>query len=72
MKTKSVIQQIRKSSTSVFPIFIYGETGTGTVQCVRFIHSISIYKNNPFIRVNYELLTEKYWQSLVNNAGVHH
>ncbi|MCB6346112.1 PrpR N-terminal domain-containing protein [Enterocloster lavalensis] len=68
-KTKSVIQQIRESSTSVFPIFIYGETGTGTVQCVRFIHSISIYKNNPFIRVNCELLTEKYWQSLVNNVN---
>lgn len=67
--TKAVIQQIRESNTSVFPIFIYGETGTGTVQCVRFIHSISIYKNNPLIRVNCELLTEKYWQSLVNNVN---
>lgn len=68
-KTKSIIRQIHESNTSILPIFISGETGTGTVQCVRFIHSISVYKNNPLIRINCELLTEKYWQFLTSNAN---
>lgn len=66
--TRELIRQVSTNNAAAFPVFVYGETGTGTEHCVRFIHAVSNYKNAPFLRINCQLLTEKTWNALLNNT----
>ncbi len=68
-RTRELIRQVSTNSSAAFPVFVYGETGTGTENCVRFIHSVSSYRDAPFLRVNCELLNEKNWNATLNNPN---
>ncbi|KAA3604631.1 MAG: GAF domain-containing protein [Calditrichaeota bacterium] len=51
-KMQTVYSEIEKASKFNFPIYIYGETGTGKELVAEALHKLSNRRNKPFIIIN--------------------
>src|SRR5467141_3539085 len=49
---ENLVQQIRQSAESAFPILIEGETGTGKELVARAIHQLSARREQPFVAID--------------------
>jgi len=57
-KMLHIFQQIINMEEYDFPVYIYGETGTGKELIAKAIHNVSQRKNNPFVPINCGALPE--------------
>lgn len=62
-------EKLEKISISSLPILIYGNPGTGKQYIARYIHTQSACKASPFVSVNCDILTQKSWDSMMENIS---
>lgn len=60
-------KQVEQINISSIPVVILGEKGTGKDIIAAKMYFESKFKDNPFISVNCELITDKYLDFLINN-----
>lgn len=60
----NIIDQVNQNN---YPVIISGEEGTGKEQIAKAIYLRSSMKNQPFIQIDCDLLTDKIWDYLLNH-----
>ncbi|KAA3600048.1 MAG: GAF domain-containing protein [Calditrichaeota bacterium] len=52
LKMKEVYEEIENAASYNFPVYIFGETGTGKELVANALHKFSPRRNNPFVAIN--------------------
>ncbi|SKA93688.1 Transcriptional regulator containing PAS, AAA-type ATPase, and DNA-binding Fis domains [Caloramator quimbayensis] len=60
----NIIDQVNQNN---YPVIILGEEGTGKEQIAKAIYLRSSMKNQPFIQIDCDLLSDKIWNYLLNH-----
>lgn len=60
----NIISQVNKNNN---PVIISGEVGTGKEQIAKALYLRSPMKNQPFIEIDCDLLSDKIWDYLINH-----
>ncbi|HAN44608.1 MAG TPA: propionate catabolism operon regulatory protein PrpR [Ruminococcaceae bacterium] len=60
----SIIDQVNQNN---YPVIISGEAGTGKEQIAKAVYLRSSMKNQPFIQIDCDLLSDKIWDYLINH-----
>lgn len=64
--TATIIEEYSKSS---LPVLIIGEPGTGKDKVAKLLYENGIYNHAPLYIINCELMSDKKWNSIMNNAN---
>ncbi|MGF7431929.1 PrpR N-terminal domain-containing protein [Thermoanaerobacterium thermosaccharolyticum] len=60
----NIINQVNQNN---YPVIISGEVGTGKEQIAKALYLRSSMKNQPFIQIDCDLLSDKIWDYLLNH-----
>lgn len=60
----NIIDQVNQNN---YPVIISGEVGTGKEQIAKAVYLRSSMKNQPFIQIDCDLLSDKIWDYLINH-----
>ncbi|GEM_PF-394879 len=66
---RAMVDKVTRPDSGAIPVLIYGEAGTGIEALARYIHTAGTCRTSPFITVDCEVLTEKWWQDIVDNPA---